>query len=212
MKKDSFSVIFFSLIFMILFLSLGGGGIYYGINKYVRHTGLVSNGVKTVGKITEYNISWSESKDSKKRKTKTKMYSPIIKYFDNSGKSYELDSDYSSSSKEWCENVTIYYSKSHPSQAIRGGFWYLWFIPFLVLCSSMIPLGIGIYIFRYYINAYLKKIKYYFTNHMKHKDLLNSNYQSHISKKIDGDTTYLIDEKTGVLFSQSERGIITFKI
>lgn len=146
MKKDSFSVNFFSMIFMILFLSLGGGGVYYGINKYVRHVGLVSKGVKTVGKITEYNISWSETTDSKKRKTKTKMYSPIIKYFDNSGKSYELDSDYSSSSKEWSDNVTIYYNKNHPSQAVRGGFWHLWFIPFLVLCFSMIPLGIGIYI------------------------------------------------------------------
>lgn len=46
---------------------------------------------------------------------------------------------------------------------------------------------------------------------MKYKYLLHSNYQFPISKKIDGDTIYLIDEQTGVLFSQSERGIITFQ-
>ncbi|HEX8576796.1 MAG TPA: hypothetical protein VF677_10935 [Flavobacterium sp.] len=46
---------------------------------------------------------------------------------------------------------------------------------------------------------------------MKHKNLINFSYKSPILKKIEGDTTYLIDEQTGVLFSQSKRGIITFQ-
>lgn len=63
MKKDSFSFIFLSLIFTILFLILGGGGIYYSIGKYVKYINLVSNGVKTDGIIQDYSVKWSYKKD-----------------------------------------------------------------------------------------------------------------------------------------------------
>lgn len=46
---------------------------------------------------------------------------------------------------------------------------------------------------------------------MKHKDLITFSYKLPILKKIEGDTTYLIDEQTSVLFSQSKTGIITFQ-
>lgn len=85
------------------------------------------------------------------------MYSPIIMYQDKSGITYKFDADYSSNSKEHSSNVTIYYDRNHPSQAIRAGFWHLWFFPFIILCLSMIPLGIGIYILRYYFNLYYRK-------------------------------------------------------
>lgn len=46
---------------------------------------------------------------------------------------------------------------------------------------------------------------------MKHKNLLHFTYKFPITKKIEGDTVYLIDEQTGVLFSFSQRGIVTFQ-
>lgn len=46
---------------------------------------------------------------------------------------------------------------------------------------------------------------------MKHKNLIHFSYKLPVLKKIEGDTTYLTDEQTGVLFSQSKRGIITFQ-
>lgn len=148
MKKKSISVIMGSLLLIIFLLAIGGAGIYYGAKRYLANNELVSNGIKTTGKITDYDISWSESKDSKKRKTKTKMYSPIITYKDSSGKSYEHNADYSSSSKSDSDDVIIYYNKNNPQQSVMGGFWHLWFIPFLILFLSMIPLGIGIFILK----------------------------------------------------------------
>ena len=45
---------------------------------------------------------------------------------------------------------------------------------------------------------------------MNHK-LIISIYQPRITKKKTGDTFFLIDEYTGVLFSQSDSGIFTFQ-
>ncbi|KPH13468.1 DUF3592 domain-containing protein [Chryseobacterium sp. ERMR1:04] len=133
--------------------------VYYSIKKYVRHVNLVANGVKTTGIITEYKESWSYGKDSKKRKTKTKMYSPVIQYYDDMGKSYILDSDYSSNSKEWSGDIIIYYDVKDSQKAIRGGFWHLWFGPFILLCLSFIPLGIGGYILKYYIECIFQRAR-----------------------------------------------------
>ncbi|WP_250253268.1 hypothetical protein [Chryseobacterium sp. Marseille-Q3244] len=80
-----------------------------------------------------------------------RFYSPIISYYDAFNRSYNLYADYSSNSKEWSSEVTIYYDKEIPSKAIRGGLWYLWFSPFVVLCLSMIPLGLGLYLLKYNI-------------------------------------------------------------
>ncbi|MEG0926094.1 hypothetical protein [Chryseobacterium sp.] len=85
-KGDSFWVVFFSVIFMLLFLGMGGGGVYYSYSKFSIHLDLVSNGIKTGGNITGYEESWSKDDDG----GYTKMYSPIIRYYDTSNKSHEL--------------------------------------------------------------------------------------------------------------------------
>ncbi|BAP30676.1 uncharacterized protein CHSO_1639 [Chryseobacterium sp. StRB126] len=146
MKNNSFWVSLFSLVLMLLFLGFGGKGVYYSIAKFYKHTGLVLNGVKTEGHITSY----TESRKQEKNKY-TRFYSPIISYYDTANRSYTLNADYSSNSKEWSNEVTIYYDKAAPSKAIRGGLWHLWFSPFVVLCLSLIPLGLGLYLLKYSI-------------------------------------------------------------
>jgi hypothetical protein len=85
------------------------------------------------------------------------MYSPVITYYDSSNHSYTLHADYSSSSREWSNDVTVYFDKEDPSKAIRGGFWHLWFWPFIILCLSMIPLGIVLFVLNYYIKSLYKE-------------------------------------------------------
>ena len=46
---------------------------------------------------------------------------------------------------------------------------------------------------------------------MKYENILNFIYQFPISKKVIGDTIYIIDEQTGVIFSESKKGIIAFQ-
>lgn len=152
-KGDSFWVVFFSVIFMLLFLGMGGGGVYYSYSKFSRHIELVSNGIKTGGNITGYEESWSKDDDG----GYTKMYSPIIRYYDTSNQPHELYADYSSSNRAWSDEVTVYFDKDNPSKAIRGGFWHLWFWPFMILCFSMIPLGIGLFVLKYYIDLLFKR-------------------------------------------------------
>lgn len=137
---------------MLLFLGFGGKGVYYSIAKFYKHTSLVLNGVKTEGHITSY----TESRKQEKNKY-TRFYSPIISYYDTANRSYTLNADYSSNSKEWSNEVTIYYDKAAPSKAIRGGLWHLWFSPFVVLCLSLIPLGLGLYLLKYNIRLMIKK-------------------------------------------------------
>lgn len=146
MKNNSFWVSLFSLVFMLLFLGFGGKGLYYSLEKFYKHTSLVLNGVKTEGHITSY----TESRKQEKNKY-TRFYSPIISYYDTANRSYTLYADYSSNSKEWSNEVTIYYDKDAPSKAIRGGLWYLWFSPLIVLCLSLIPFGLGLYLLKYNI-------------------------------------------------------------
>lgn len=146
MKNNSFWVSFFSLVFMLLFLGFGGKGVYYSLDNFYKNISLVLNGVKTEGHITGY----TETRKQEKNKY-TRFYSPIISYYDTANRSYTLYADYSSNSKEWSNEVTIYYDKEIPSKAIRGGLWYLWILPFVVLCLSMIPLGLGVYLLKYNI-------------------------------------------------------------
>lgn len=131
---------------MLLFLGFGGKGVYYSLDKLYKNSSLVLNGMKTEGHITGY----TESRKQENNKY-TRFYSPIISYYDVSNRSYNLYADYSSNSKEWSSEVTIYYDKEIPSKAIRGGLWYLWFSPFVVLCLSMIPIGLGLYLLKYNI-------------------------------------------------------------
>lgn len=153
-KDDSFWVVFFSLIFMLLFLAMGVGGAYYSGNKFYRHINLVSVGIKTEGRITGYEESWSKDNDGNGY---TRMYSPVITYYDTANRPYELRADYSSSSREWSDDATVYFDKEDPSKAIRGGFWHLWFWPFIILCLSMIPLAIGLFVLNYYSKSLLKR-------------------------------------------------------
>ncbi|WP_347217735.1 DUF3592 domain-containing protein [Chryseobacterium sp.] len=146
MKKDGPWVNLFSIVLMLLFLGFGGKGVYYSINTFYKNFSLVFNGVKTQGNITSYT-----TKRTKDKNKYTNMYSPIISYYDASNRSYKLYADYSSNSKEWSNEVTVYYDKESPSKAIRGGFWHLWFFPFILLCLCMIPLGLGLYLLKYNI-------------------------------------------------------------
>ncbi|MBV8325465.1 DUF3592 domain-containing protein [Chryseobacterium sp.] len=152
-KSDNFWIVSFFLMFLLLFLGMGVGGVYYSYSKFSRNINLVSDGVKTEARITGYEESWSKDSDGN---GSTRMYSPVITYYDSSNHSYTLHADYSSSSREWSNDVTVYFDKKDPSRAIRGGFWHLWFWPFIILCLSMIPLGIGLFILNYYIRSLLK--------------------------------------------------------
>lgn len=153
-NDDSFWVVFFSLIFMFLFLGMGVGGVYYSGNKFYRHIHLVSDGIKTAGVITGYEESWSKDDDGTGY---TKMYSPVITYYDTSNRSYTLHADYSRNSREWTNDATVYFDKDNPSRAIRGGFWHLWFWPFIILCLSMVPLAIGVFVLLYYVRKLFKR-------------------------------------------------------
>lgn len=135
-KSNNFLVVFLSIIFILSFLVMGIGGVYYYCSTIYRHINLVSDGVKTEARITGYKESWS--KDGNEIEY-TKMYSPVITYYDTSNHSYTLYTDYSSNSREWSNDVTVYFDKKDPSKAIRGGFWHLWCWPFIFLCLYMIP-------------------------------------------------------------------------
>jgi hypothetical protein len=52
-NNDGFWVVFFYAVFILLFLGMGVGGVYYSVNKFYRHINLVSNGVKTEARITD---------------------------------------------------------------------------------------------------------------------------------------------------------------
>ncbi|WP_347217738.1 DUF3592 domain-containing protein [Chryseobacterium sp.] len=153
-KRESSLVIILATIFTLSFLAMGIGGVYYNGSKLYRHINLVSDGVKTEARITGYKESWSKDGDEINY---TKMYSPIITYYDSSNHSYILHTDYSSNSKEWSNDVTVYFDKKDPSKAILGGFWNLWFGPFIFLCLFMTPLVIGLFVLIYYIRTLKKK-------------------------------------------------------
>lgn len=153
-KRDNRLIVILATIFTFLFLAIGIGGVYYNGSKLYRHINLVSGGVKTEAKITGYKESWSKDGDEINY---TKMYSPVITYYDFSNHSYILHADDSSNSKEWSNDVTVYFDKKDPSKAILGGFWNLWFGPFIFLCLYMIPLVIGLFVIIYYIGTLKKK-------------------------------------------------------
>ncbi|HCN52141.1 MAG TPA: hypothetical protein DIT10_24185 [Chryseobacterium sp.] len=155
-NNDGFWAVFFYIVFILLFLGMGVGGVYYSVNKFYRHINLVSDGVKTEARITGYEESWSKDSDGN---GSTKMYSPVITYYDSSNHSYTLHADYSSNMREWSNDVTVYFDKEDHSKAIRGGFWHLWFWPFIILCLSMIPLGIVLFVLNYYIKSLYKRKK-----------------------------------------------------
>lgn len=154
MKNDRFLVVFLSSIFILSFLAMGIGGVYYSCSKIYRHIDLVSNGVKTEARITGYKESWSRDSDED---IYTKIYSPVITYYDSSNRSYILNADYGSNSREWSNDVTVYFDKKDPSNAIHGGFWNLWFLPFVFLCLYMIPITIVIFALIYYMRTLKKK-------------------------------------------------------
>ncbi|AZA93216.1 Protein of uncharacterised function (DUF3592) [Chryseobacterium nakagawai] len=153
-KRDSRLVAILATVFTLLFLAMGVGGVYYNGSKLYRHINLVFGGVKTEARITGYKESWSKDGDEINY---TKMYSPVITYYDSSNHSYILHADYSSNSKEWSNDVTVYFDKKDPSKAIHSGFWHLWFGPFLFLCLYMIPLVIGLFVIIYYMGTLKKK-------------------------------------------------------
>lgn len=155
-NNDSFWVVFFYVVFILLFLGIGIGGVYYSVNKFYRHISLVSDGVKTEARITGYEESLSKDSDGHGY---TRMYSPVITYYDSSNHSYTLHAEYSSNMREWSNDVTVYFDKEDHSKAIRGGFWHLWFWPFVILCLSMIPLGIVLFVLNYYIKSLFKRKK-----------------------------------------------------
>lgn len=152
-QKGGCLEISFSLLFIFLLLGMGVGGAYYSLDKFQSRINLVSNGIKTDGVITSYEEYWSKDDDGISRK----MYSPVISYYDSSNHSHTLYSDYSSSTRAWSKDVTVYFDKKDPSKAIRGGFWHLWFWPFVIFCLSMIPMAIGLFIIKYCINFLFKK-------------------------------------------------------
>jgi hypothetical protein len=153
-KRDNRLIVILATIFTLLFLAMGIGGVYYNCSKLYRHVNLVSDGVKTEARITGYKESWSKDGDEIEY---TKMYSPVVTYYDSSNHSYILHADYSSNSKEWSNDVTVYFDKKDPSKAIIGGFWNLWFGPFIFLCLYMVPLVIGLFVIIYYIGTLKKK-------------------------------------------------------
>ncbi len=153
-KRDNRLVTILAAIFTLSFLAMGIGGVYYNCSKLYRHVKLVSDGVKTEARITGYKESWSKDGDEIEY---TKMYSPVITYYDSSNHSYILHADYSSNSKEWSNDVTVYFDEKDPSKAILGGFWNLWFGPFIFLCLYMIPLIIGLLVLIYYTGTLKKK-------------------------------------------------------
>ncbi|WP_160136799.1 DUF3592 domain-containing protein [Chryseobacterium sp. c4a] len=153
-KNNRFLVVSLSIIFTLSFLAMGIGGVYYSCSKIYRHIDLVSHGVKTEARITGYKESWSKDSD---QDIYTRIYSPIITYYDSSNHSYILHADYGSSSKEWSNDVTVYFDKKDPSNAIHSGFWHLWFLPFVFLCLYMTPLLIGLFVIIYYIQTLKNK-------------------------------------------------------
>lgn len=152
-QEDGCLIVSFLLLFMLLLLGMGVGGTYYSINKFQKHINLVSNGIKTDGVITSYEEHWSKDDDGISRK----MYSPVISYYDSSNHSHTLYSDYSSSTRAWSKDVSVYFDKEDPSKAIRGGFWHLWFWPFLIFFLSMIPMAIFLFVLKFYMQQLFKR-------------------------------------------------------
>lgn len=141
-KTSNFFINTFFISFIFILLTLGTGGIFYSIQKLGKNFSLVVFGNKTTGKIIGYEGSYSTNSKG----NSTKMYSPLIQYEDNKGIVREYHSDYSSSSQENDDEVTMYYNPEKPQKATRGGFLNLFFWPFLILGMSVLILSVGCYL------------------------------------------------------------------
>ncbi|WP_068942376.1 DUF3592 domain-containing protein [Chryseobacterium timonianum] len=140
-KSSGFFITTFYISFIFILLTLSTGGIFYSIQKLGGNFSLVVFGNKTTGKIIGYEGSYSTNSKG----GSTKMYSPLIRYEDNKGIVREYHSDYSSSSQENEDEVTMYYNPEKPQKATRGGFLNLFFWPFLILGMSVLVLSVGCY-------------------------------------------------------------------
>ncbi|SDI19373.1 DUF3592 domain-containing protein [Chryseobacterium jejuense] len=152
-KSSGFFITTLYISFIFVLLTLGTGGIFYSIQKLGKNFSLVVFGNKTTGKIIGYEGSYSTNNKG----NSTKMYSPLIQYEDNKGIVREYHSDYSSSSQENDDEVTMYYNSEKPQKATRGGFLNLFFWPFLILGMSVLALSVGCY-FGQPIFVVIKKI------------------------------------------------------
>lgn len=140
-KSSSFFISLFFISFLLLLLTLGVGGIFYSVQKLEKNISLIIFGNKTEGKITGYeSYSSNNSKGSS-----TKMFSPVIQYQDNKGVLREYHSDYSSSTTENEDEITIYYNPEKPSKAVRAGFLNIFIWPFVILFMAIIALSISLH-------------------------------------------------------------------
>ncbi|WP_347217734.1 DUF3592 domain-containing protein [Chryseobacterium sp.] len=141
-KSSNFFITTFFISFIFALVTLGTGGTFYSVQKLGKNFSLVLFGNKTKGKIIGYEGSYSTNSKG----GSTKMYSPLIQYNDNKGIVREYHSDYSSSSQENDDEVTMYYNPEKPLKATRGGFLTLFFWPFLILGISVLILSVGCYL------------------------------------------------------------------
>lgn len=141
-KSSGFFITVFFISFIFILITLGTGGIFYSVQKLGKNFNLIVFGNRTKGKI----IGYEESYSTNSKGGSTKMHSPLIQYKDNRGIVREYHSDYSSSSQENDDEVTMYYSAEKPQKATRGGFLNLFFWPFLILGISVLILSVGCYL------------------------------------------------------------------
>ncbi|WPO82724.1 DUF3592 domain-containing protein [Chryseobacterium sp. JJR-5R] len=148
------TVSLFFISFTLILLTLGGGGIFYSAGKLGKNFLFVFTGSRTEGKIIAYSGSYTTNNKG----NSTKMYTPVIQYTDHTGTVREIETDYSSSSRESNDEATVYYDPVKPARAVRGGFMSLFFWPFLILCFSLMGLSIALYLAKAMIKG-LKKPK-----------------------------------------------------
>jgi len=150
-NKFGFGEIAFTL-FIIIVLSLSISGVVYSSTKLVNNFTLLFTGEKTIGKISSAYSNYSSNTNM----GSTRMYTNIIEYVDDKGKTHQLISDYSSSVPDNFDEVSVYYNKVKPFKAVQGSFTVIFLFPFLILCFSLLGLLVGIY-FGQPIYVYLKK-------------------------------------------------------
>ncbi len=136
-KSNFFS--YFISIFVVILLSLSMSGLFYSTKKIITNITLVITGNKTTSIIIGHYKNYNSDNS-------TIMYTSIIEYKDNNGNLHKLISDYSSSTPDNYEEVTIYFNNTKPFKAIQGSFLTIFLFPFLILCFSLLGLLISIYI------------------------------------------------------------------
>jgi hypothetical protein len=131
-QKTGIAGFLFAGIFVIVslvFIVLG----FYLITDYLS---LRKSGLQTKGEIVRYESSYSSDSGT--------SYHPVVSYKDNTGRTYQQESNFGSSSKPYKigESVPVIYDPADPERFAMGSFWRNMLFPLAAMAMGGIFLAV----------------------------------------------------------------------